>query len=130
MEQSAFGLMLRKLRESRGFSLRELAQLADVDHAYVYRLETGAKEAPSDDVVTKLARALKASRRDAEILRYLGQRANAKAGLVEFALENSTLTAVEFAGLDGMAHRGTVRHDYKTLLERMRRILGEEDGAG
>ena len=29
-----------------------------VDHAYIYRLETGAKEAPSDEVINKLILAL------------------------------------------------------------------------
>ena len=51
MDQAALGLMLQHLREKRGLKLRELAQLANVDHAYIYRLETGAKERPSDEVL-------------------------------------------------------------------------------
>ena len=54
MGQSGFGVLVQKLRESRGLSLRELMQLADIDHAYIYRLETGDKESPSEEVVTKL----------------------------------------------------------------------------
>ena len=33
MAEAALGFLLRKLREDRGLSLRELAQLAGVDHA-------------------------------------------------------------------------------------------------
>ncbi|HXJ57708.1 MAG TPA: helix-turn-helix transcriptional regulator [Verrucomicrobiae bacterium] len=53
------GDILRSSRERRGLSLRELGRLAGIDHAYIHRLETGAKEAPSDQVIMKLARALK-----------------------------------------------------------------------
>ena len=56
------GPLLRAMREERGLSLRELGRLTDIDHAYIHRLETGAKEAPSDEVIVKLTRALKADK--------------------------------------------------------------------
>jgi len=46
MAQPALGLLLQHLREDRRLSLRELGQLAEIDHAYVYRLENGDKESP------------------------------------------------------------------------------------
>ena len=70
-EQSALGFLLQHLRERRGLSLRELGQLAQTDHAYIYRLEQGEKGAPSEDVLLRLIRALKAERREAEMLRFL-----------------------------------------------------------
>ena len=73
MPQTALGFLLQNLREERGLSFRELALLADIDHAYIYRLETGAKESPSDEVLSKLIRALKAAKREAEMLRYLAR---------------------------------------------------------
>ena len=71
MAQPAFGLLLQRLREERRLSLRELGQLAEIDHAYIYRLENGQKESPSEEALTKLIRALKAPKREAEMLRYL-----------------------------------------------------------
>lgn len=41
MPTSALGVWLKALRGD--LSLRELAQRSEVDHAYIYRLETGAK---------------------------------------------------------------------------------------
>ena len=38
---------------------RELGQLADIDHTYIYRLETGEKQSPSDDLLARLLRVSK-----------------------------------------------------------------------
>ena len=73
MAQPAFGLLLQRLREGRGLSLRELGQLADIDHAYIYRLETGDKESPSEEVLSKLLRALKAAKREGEMFHYIAE---------------------------------------------------------
>jgi len=127
MAQSAFSVFLQRLREARRLSLREFARLADVDHAYVHRLETGEKESPSEEVLSKLVRALKAPKRDAEILRYLATNSAAQVGLAEYALEDSTVTPDELATAATVAYRGSVRRDYKTIIERVRRILGEQD---
>jgi transcriptional regulator with XRE-family HTH domain len=129
MPQSALGFLLQNLREERKLSLRELAQLADVDHAYIYRLETGAKESPSDEIISKLIRALKAPRREAEMLRYLVAHLEAEAGLVAHVRQDPTVTFVEYAAAAGMVHRGA-RPDYATRIARVRRILREEDADG
>jgi len=128
MAASAFGVFLRKLRENRGLSLRELSQLAGIDHAYIYRLETGAKESPSAEVLAKLARALKATKRDADMLRYLAENPNVSVGLAEYAIEDQTVTLDELATAAGVVYRGSTRRDYKTVIERVRRILGDEGG--
>jgi transcriptional regulator with XRE-family HTH domain len=130
MPQSALGYLLRNLREERGLSLREIAQLAGIDHAYVHRLETGAKESPSDDVMSKLIRALKAPRREAEMVRYLAAHTDTDAGFVAHVRQDPTVTFDEFVSAAGMAFRGTARPDYATRIERVRRILREEDGDG
>jgi len=118
------------LREKRGLSLRELGQLAEVDHAYIHRLETGAKEAPSEEVLGRLARALKAEKRETHILRYLAGHPDADAGLVMHVLEDQSVTYDEFAGAASMAFRGSGRPDYKKMIERVRRVLGEDNGHG
>ena len=58
MRPARIGQMLRKLREARGLSQRELAAKAKVTGAYVAQLETGAKKNPSLAILQRLARAL------------------------------------------------------------------------
>lgn len=130
MPQPAFGLMLQHLRGERGFSLRELGVLADLDHAYIYRLETGDKESPSEEVLAKLIRALKAGRRESDMLRYLSQHSQTDSALVSHVLSDPTVTYQVFASVAGAAFRGAARPDYSKLIARVRRILDEEEGNG
>ena len=130
MAQSALGLLLQTLREERGLSLRELGQLSDIDHAYIYRLETGDKEAPSEEVLSKLIRAVKAGKREAEMLRYLAQHSETDVGLARHVLQDPTVTYEVFASVAGAVFRGTARPDYAKLIERVRKILKEETSDG
>jgi transcriptional regulator with XRE-family HTH domain len=130
LAQWAFGVLLRTLREARGLSPRELARLTDIDHAYIYRLETGEKESPSEEVLTKLVRALKAGKREADMLRYLAQHRETDAALVKHVLGDPSVTFEIFASVAGAAFRGTARPDYAKLIERTKRILSEENGGG
>lgn len=130
MSVPALGSVLRALRERRGLSLRELGQLAEVDHAYIHRLETGAKESPSEDVLSKLTRALKAEKRESLMLRYLAEHPDTDVGLTMHVLDDAAVGFDEFAGAASVAFRGTARPDYKKMLERVRRILGEDNSHG
>ena len=127
MAQPAFGFLLQRLREERGLSLRELAQLADIDHAYIYRLETGDKESPSDEVITKLARALKAGKREASMLRYVAQNPQSDPGFIDHVLSDQSITYEVFASAAGMVHRGTGRPDYERRVAMVRKYLEEEN---
>ena len=127
MPESALGVLLRNLREKRKFSFRELGQLADVDHAYIYRLETGSKESPSAESLQKLTKALKADKRESDILRFLAAHPNTAPALAALAIEDPGVTYDEFATAAGMAFRGTARPDYRKLVERIRRIAAEDD---
>ena len=71
MAQTGLGVALRKLREQRTLSLREMSQLSTVDHAYVHRLETGEKTRPSAELVGKLLKVLKPTEREASIVKWL-----------------------------------------------------------
>jgi transcriptional regulator with XRE-family HTH domain len=53
----AFGQHLRQLREGRGWSQQELADVADITKKTVYRIET-AQTSPTLDVLTCLAEGL------------------------------------------------------------------------
>ena len=127
MAQPALGYLLQGLREERRLSLRELAQLGDIDHAYIYRLETGDKESPSEEVLSKLIRALKVGKREAEMLRYLAKHTETDAALVAHVLKDPTVSYEIFSSVAGAAFRGTARPDYPKLIERVRRILDEEN---
>ena len=67
----SFGYALKKFREERGLSLRELGKLCEIDHAYIHRLEKDEKTAPSEQVVDSFVRYLKLSPRRARLLRLL-----------------------------------------------------------
>ena len=129
MGQTALGLLLEYLREERGFSLRDLSDLSKVDHAYIYRLEKGDKESPSEEVLSKLIRPLKAGKREADMLHYLAEHVETDPGLVDHVLRDQTITYPVFAAAAQIAYRGNTRPEYATMIERIRRILGEDSGA-
>jgi transcriptional regulator with XRE-family HTH domain len=130
MAQPAFGLLLQRLREQRRLSLRELGQLAEIDHAYIYRLEGGEKESPSEEALTKLIRALKAAKRESEMLRYLATHPHVDPGLVEYVLIDATVKIEVFCAAASMAFRGTGRPEYSKQIERIQRIFQEENENG
>jgi len=130
MARQGLGFLLKALRERRDLSLRELAQLAGIDHAYIYRLETGDKESPSAEAVSKLIRALKPGRREADMLRYLAEHTETDATLVAHVLRDPTIGFDIFASVASAVFRGSARPDYPKLIERVRKILGEEEGNG
>jgi HTH-type transcriptional regulator, competence development regulator len=66
-----FGGYVGRLRNEKGLSYRQLGQLTDIDHAYIYRLEGGEKKDPSDDIVNSLIRVLNPGKRKTRILRFL-----------------------------------------------------------
>ncbi|MER8703635.1 helix-turn-helix domain-containing protein [Mesorhizobium sp. M1273] len=129
MAEAAFGIFLRLLRERRDLSLRELGRLAEVDHAYIHRLETGTKESPSPEVLGKLGRALKANKRDSEILALLATLSQVPPEMGEFLALDTSVTPVEVKALAGFAFRGK-RTSYQELLQRIRAFLAEEEGNG
>ena len=123
MAASALGVLLRYLREERRFSLRELAGFADIDHAYIYRLEVGEKESPSDEVVSKLAKVLKPDPRHFDMLRFLAQHPGANPDLTAYVMKEPSVTFDEFVPAATVVHRGHTRPDPETLIKRVRKFL-------
>ncbi len=126
MLPTGFGAALNKLRERRTLSLRELSTLAEVDHAYVYRLETGEKTNPSDEALEKLIRVLKPGARDAAMLKWLAAHPDTDPNLVLYVLDDPRVPLEHFTAAAGTVHRGTARPDPAKLLERVRKIMEEE----
>lgn len=126
MPQTGLGVALRVLRERRTLSLRELSQLSTVDHAYVHRLETGEKTNPSQDLVGKLLKVLKASERDADVIKALVEQPDADPALVEYVLADQSIGVQLFTAAAGVRHRGTARPDPATLIARVKRIFEDD----
>lgn len=122
MPDTALGMWLKDLRNRRGLSLRDLAERSSVDHAYIHRLETGAKEAPSDVVVDKLLLALAPPKRDSQILRFLVDHGNTDIKLLEFVRADPDVAFEEFHMLTTVVNRGA-RPDYATSLIRIRKFM-------
>jgi len=126
--KSALGLVLRALREARGLALREVATLATVDHAYIYRLEIGEKEAPSSEVIAKLIKVLRPSKRDQAILQHVSQIKDVDPDLVAYVMATSDIGFDEYATAAGTRLRGA-RPEPAVLIARARRML-EDDSDG
>jgi transcriptional regulator with XRE-family HTH domain len=127
MTQTGLGTALRTLRERRTLSLRELSQLSTVDHAYVHRLETGEKTSPSPELIGKLLKVLKPTEREADIVKWLVNHADADAMLVDYVLADESIGPDVFMAAAGVRHRGTTRPDPATLIGRIRRAFEEDD---
>ena len=125
MPESALSVLLKKLREARGLSFRELGRIAELDHAYIYRLETGDKEDPSTEALGKLTRALKATKRETDMLVYVAQNPKTPVDYVEKTLQDPTISFNLFAGAAGFAFRGK-KPDFLELIARLRKWEEEE----
>jgi len=127
---SAFGVVLRRLREGRGLSLREVSQLSGLDHAYVYRLETGEKEAPSDDALARLFRALKPTKRHERILRFLVGR-DVALDLVDASIvDDPELVVEDFESAAQMSFRGkrpTGTAEWREMIGKIRKLREDHE---
>ncbi|MHB1678668.1 MAG: helix-turn-helix domain-containing protein [Sulfuriferula sp.] len=126
MALSGLGVALRKLRERRTLSLREMSQLSSVDHAYVHRLETGEKTSPSEELVEKLIKVLKPTEREIGMIKWLVEHPDTDTDLVSFVLDDENVDLEIFTMAAGVRHRGNARPDPATLIARVRRALEDE----
>lgn len=125
MAQSGLGLLLRTLREIRGLSSREVGQLANIDHTYIYRLETGEKQSPSEDYLTRLLRVLKAQPREVEIAQYM-MKNEVNPDWVDHVLKTD-MTPEMFEMGASMRHRGGARPDMEAIEARVRRAFEDDE---
>jgi transcriptional regulator with XRE-family HTH domain len=125
MPPNGFSAALKKMRERRNLSGRELSLLAKIDHAYESRLESGEKTNPSDEAVEKLLRGLKPSDRDTRMFWWLAEHPDTNPEWVLYVLDEASATIEEFTAGAAMVNRGNVPSPEK-ILERVRKILSEE----
>lgn len=127
--ETGFGTLLRSLREQRKYSLRELAEFSGVDHAYIFRLEKGEKESPSEDVLARLTRVLKPDERVIQMLSYLSEHPQVDADLVRHVLGDSSVAYDVFEMAAATSYRGAARPEPAKLVARIQKILAEDDDA-
>lgn len=127
MAQTGLGLALKTLRERRTLSLREVSQLTTIDHAYVYRLETGEKTSPSQELINKLLKVLKPDERDTALVKWLADHPDTDPPLVEFVLADPSISADVFTAAAGIRHRGSARPDPATLIARVKRAFEDDE---
>lgn len=121
----SFGYALRKFREGRGLSLRELGTLCGIDHAYIHRLEKDEKTAPSDNVIEVLARNLKLNARRTRMLGFLVGK-NADGALIDLFLEEEDQPVEVFESLATMSFRGKrpdSKDEWRKLAERVKEFV-------
>lgn len=125
----SFGYALKKFREDRGLSLRELGKLCEIDHAYIHRLEKDEKTAPSEQVLDSFVRYLKLPPRRAAILRLLvGKSAHEQ--LVDLFIEDEDCPLELFEPLSQMSFRGSrpeTKEDWRKKAGQLSRLLDDED---
>ena len=126
MTQTGLGVALRRLREQRTLSLREMSQLSSIDHAYVHRLETGEKTSPSDELLGKLLKVLRPTEREASIVKWLANHPEANSELVTYVLDDDSIGIDIFTAAAGKRHRGTARPDPATLIARVRKAFEDD----
>lgn len=56
--EEIFGKALKQLRQEKGITQERLAELAEVDRTYIWRLEAG-KRSPSLEIIFRIASGLK-----------------------------------------------------------------------
>lgn len=54
-EGSSFGSLIKKYRKDKGFTLKDLEKMANVDHTYINRIENGTRKEISFAKVIRLA---------------------------------------------------------------------------
>ena len=127
MPQTGLGVALKTLRERRTLSLREFGLLSEVDHAYVHRLESGDKINPSSEMIDKLLKVLKPNERDAELIKWLVDRAEVDPALIEYVMTDPAIGMDLIEGAAGIRHRGSARPDPAKLIDRVKKLFEEDD---
>jgi transcriptional regulator with XRE-family HTH domain len=121
-----FGTALNRFRTERGLSLRELATLSGVDHAYIHRLESGGKTAPSPDVMDKLARALKLAPVRRKFFEFTALAGSIDDNLFEVGFKNPVrLESIKVAAT--MSFRGAKpasEEEWRSKLDQIEELIG------
>ena len=126
------GELIKRFRENRALSLGELGTLAKIDRAYIHRLETGEKTAPSEEVLSSLLRALKLDSRRSHILKFLVGR-SVHDDLIEVVLEEPNYTVEDLESAAVFSFRGArpnTKDAWRKVLDRIQQMRRELENGG
>lgn len=125
----SFGYALKRFREERDLSLRELGKLCEIDHAYIHRLEKDEKTAPSDQVIDSFVRNLKLTPRRARLLRLLvGKSMNEQ--LIDVFIEDEERPLDLLEPSYQMSFRGKrpeSKDDWRRHIDRLAALFDDEE---
>jgi len=111
------------MRERQELSFRELEKRAgDLDHAYIWRLEKGSKQAPSDDVVSRLGQALGLGPREAEVFKLLAKPVILDDALYRLMMSREDIPWEDFEDVATMSFRGERPNTEEAWLKRIELI--------
>ncbi|MEW8418839.1 MAG: helix-turn-helix transcriptional regulator [Candidatus Thiodiazotropha endolucinida] len=125
----SFGYALKRFREERGLSPRELGKLADIDHAYIYRLEKDEKTAPSEKKVESLSRTLKLDARRSELMRLLVGK-TVHTNLIDIFIEDEDRPLERLEPLALMSFRGKrpeTHEEWRKKDDQLKALLEDEN---
>ena len=101
-----FGRYIAEVRDKKGFSLRELEKRAGVlNHVYIWRLERGERNAPSEATIEKLTSALEMTQREWEVLSLL-LKTDIDDKLYELVVERPEIPIEDIEPVATMSFRG------------------------
>ncbi|WP_394560470.1 helix-turn-helix domain-containing protein [Aquipseudomonas alcaligenes] len=114
---------IASMRERQELSFRELEKRAgDLDHAYIWRLEKGNKQAPSDDVVSRLGQALGLGHREAEVFKLLAKPVTIDDALYRLMMSREDIPWDVFEDAATMSFRGERPNTEEAWLKRVELI--------
>lgn len=118
-----FAGFIEQKRSDKSLSFRGLEKLAeDLNHAYIWRLAKGEKEAPSPDTVQKLATALQLDERERQIFERLAQ-APVDDALYRLMLDRRDIAWSDFQQVASVSFRGarpTSEADWLKLIDMLK----------
>lgn len=129
MAESAFGVVLRTLRVRRKLSLRDLGALAEINYAYISKIERGDKEPPPATTFARLSRHLKATSHELAILEFLYTNNSVDPDLALQALADPEVTPEIMAIAVSVVHRGSGRPTPAQWLERAKKAKQAMEGS-
>ncbi len=111
------------MRERKELSFRELEKRAgDLDHAYIWRLEKGDRVAPSEDVVSRLSRALELDDRECNVFRLLAKSVAIEDSLYRLMISRLDIPWEDFEDVATMSFRGERPNTEEAWIKRIELI--------
>ena len=121
-----FGTYLAHLRETKGWSLRDVEKRAgDLNHVYIWRLEKGDRENPSAAVLDKLRDALGLTSREQELVQLL-QKTTVEDSLFELIVSRPDIPIEDIEPVATMSFRGRRPTDQEGWLRAIEMVRSFE----